>query len=209
MNILIVVAMLVLNFIISWSNATYCGRYWSESKNEGGAFRAYVVCGFVQSVAGFTMVYSYVLLLLAPVIMQIRGVSQEDIMFFVELAANLSYLVVVFPIISTGLFIWIRGIQITWEHRTVGNIITSGWNTYAMAHNTISAMRNVPSAFGKVVDALLGGKRKKGKDSLALLAILLIILAILGGYFTASAIMKKADREYDAYDILKRRAEGQ
>ena len=207
MELLLLIAMLVLNFVISWSNASYCGRYWTESKNEGGWFRAYIVCGYIMAICGFTMVYSYVALLIAPVVMQAFEVEQELIAYFVDLSANLTYLVIVFPILSTGLFIWFRGMQITWENRTVGNMVATGWNTYAQIHNTVSAMRNVPSAFGKVVEALLGGKKKKkGEETMVILAILLVILAVLGGYFTASAIMKKADREYDAYSILRRRA---
>ena len=37
-------------------------------------------------------------------------------------------------------------------------------------------------------------------------AILVVILAILGGYFTASYFMKKADREYDMFEDLKEKA---
>lgn len=209
MNTIWLVLLLILNFIISWGNAKYCGRYWTESKNEGGGFRAYIVCGYIMSIAGFTMVYSYLLLMIAPTVMQAFEVNEELIVFFEELAANLVYLVIIFPILFSGVFIWIRGIQITWENRTVGNILASGWNTYAQIHNTISAMRNVPSAFGKVFEALFGGKKKKGQETLVLLAILLVVIALLSGYFTASAIMKKADREYDAYDILRKRASAQ
>jgi len=204
---LVVILMLALNFAISWSNASICGRYWSESKREGGSLRVYMVCGYIQSIFGFTMVYAYTLLLIAPVFMQMRGMDAETIYYFQDLASNLTYLVVVFPILSSGLFIWIKGILITWENRTVSNIIVSGWNTYAMVHNTVSAYRNVPSAFGKVVEAFFGGKRKKGKETIVLLAVFLVILALLGGYFTASTILKNADREYDAYDKLITKAE--
>ena len=121
--------------------------------NEGGWFRAYIVCGYIMAICGFTMVYSYVALLIAPVVMQAFEVEQELIVYFVDLAANLTYLVIVFPILSSGLFIWFRGMQITWENRTVGNMVATGWNTYAQIHNTINAMRNVPSAFGKVAEA--------------------------------------------------------
>ena len=47
---LVVILMLALNFAISWSNATICGRYWSESKREGGSLRVYMVCGYIQSI---------------------------------------------------------------------------------------------------------------------------------------------------------------
>ena len=202
----LVIIMLAVNFFISWSNASICGRYWSESKREGGGLRLYMICGYIQSIFGFTMVYAYTLLLIAPVFMQMKGMDQDSIYYFQDLAANLTYLVVVFPILSSGLVILIKGYIITWENRTASNIIVSGWNTYAMAHNTISAFREVPSALGKVVEAFFGGKRKKGKETLVLLAVFLVILALLGGYFTASTILKNADKEFDAYEHARSKA---
>ena len=43
------ILLLGLNFIISWSNASYVGRYWSESKEVGGSFRRHVVCGYIMA----------------------------------------------------------------------------------------------------------------------------------------------------------------
>lgn len=206
MELLLLVFMLALNFVISWSNAAYCGRYWTESKHEGGSFRVYIICGYIMAICGFTMVYGYVAILIAPAIMQMFNVDPDLIIYFQQLSADLIYVMIGFPVISTGFYIWIRGLQITWENRTMGNILASGWNTYAQIHNTISYARNMPSALGRIAEALLGGKKKKGKEAMAGLAILLVIIAALSGYFTASAIMKKADREYDLYADLKNRA---
>lgn len=122
------------------------------------------------------------------------------------------FIVVGFPIVSSGLFIWLRGLQITWENRTVRNIATSGWNSYAQIHNTVSYMREAPNALAKIIDAFSGsGKSKsssKKESNAAIAALILVVLAALSGYFTASAIMKKADKEYDAYSIARKRAEG-
>lgn len=82
----------------------------------------------------------------------------------------------------------------------MANGLTAGWNTYAQVHNTISVSRNAPSALSRVANALFGGKGKKKDNSvIVLFAIFVLILVIFGGYFTASAIMKKADREYDMF----------
>lgn len=70
----------------------------------------------------------------------------------------------------------------------------------------VSAARNAPSAIGRIAETLFGGKGKKKDNTVVILAaIFVVILAIFGGYFTASAIMKKADREYDMFEDLKRR----
>ena len=93
-----------------------------------------------------------------------------------------------------------------WKNRNLSNRLNAGWNTYAQIHNTVSAAWNAPSALGRVAEALFGGKGKKKSDTLVVMcAIFLIILAIFGGYFTASAIMKKADREYDMFGNLQKR----
>ena len=206
MTFLFLVLALALNFIISWANANYVGRYWSESKEVGGSFRAYIVVGYIMAIAGFTMVYGYILLLISPLFLQMAKVEQETILMFEQLASDLIYLFCVLTIIPTGFYIWIRSLKNFWEKKTLANGLTAGWNTYAQVHNTISVARNAPSALSRVVKALFGGKgKKKDNTVIVLLAIFVLILAIFGGYFTASAIMKKADREYDMFADLQKR----
>lgn len=206
MTILLLVLALALNFIISWANANYVGRYWSESKEVGGSFRVYIVVGYIMAIAGFTMVYGYIFLLISPLFLQMAKVDQETILMFEQLASDLIYLFCVITIVPTGFYIWIRSLKNFWEKKTLANGLTAGWNTYAQIHNTMSVARNAPSALDRVVKALFGGKGKKKADAvIALCAIFVLILAIFGGYFTASAIMKKADREYDMFADLKKR----
>lgn len=205
MAMVLLMFMLALNFVISWANASYVGRYWSESKEVGGSFRAYIVVGYIMAIAGFTMVYGYILLLISPVILQIAAVAPETILMFEQLSADLIYLFCVVTIIPTGFYIWIRSLKTFWEERTLANGLTAGWNTFAQVHNTISVARNAPSALSRVAKALFGGKGKKDNTIIVLAAIFVLIIAIFGGYFTASAIMKKADREYDMFADLQRR----
>lgn len=206
MTILLLLLVLVVNFGISWANANYVGRYWSESKEVGGSFRAYIVAGYVMAIAGFTMVYGYILLLVSPIFLQFAEVDRDTILMFQQLSTDLIYLFCVVTIIPTGFYIWIRSLKRFWEEKTLANGLTAGWNSYAQIHNTISAARNTPSALGRVAKTLFGGKGKKKDNTLiVLLAIFVFILAIFGGYFTASSIMKKADREYDMFADLKKK----
>ncbi len=206
MAVLLLVVMLVLNFVISWSNARYVGYYWTESKEIGGSFRRYVVAGYVMAIAGFTMVYAYLLLIISPVFLQMADIDPEVILQIEQLSADLIYLFTVVTIVPTGFYIWIRSLKTAWEERTLSSILTGGWNTYAQLHNTISVARNAPSALGRVAKALFGGKGKKKDNTIVILvAIFILIVAIFGGYFTASAIMKKADREYDMFADLQRK----
>lgn len=198
------ILLLAINFAISWSNATYCGRYWSEAKYTGGFFQLNVVCGYIMAITGFTMVYGCILFLIAPYILPlIPAFKNVDMTQLLELSSNMLYLLIVLAIIPTGFFIWFQSITVFWKKKTLSNGLTAGWNTYAQLSNTINACRNVPSAFGRVTEALFGGGKgkrnsKKSDGTIIILAIFIVIMAICGGYFTASAIMKKADREYDA-----------
>ena len=206
MTILLLVLVLALNFGISWANASYVGRYWSESKEVGGSFRVYIVVGYIMAIAGFTMVYGYIGLLVSPIILQLAKVDQETIMMFEQLSLDLVYIFCVVTIVPTGFYIWIQSLKDFWEQRTLSSGLTTSWNSYAQIHNTVSAARNAPSALGRISKALFGGKgKKKGNTVIVLCAIFLLILAIFGGYFTASAIMKKADREYDMFANIKRK----
>lgn len=206
MTILLLVLVLALNFGISWANASYVGRYWSESKEVGGSFRVYIVVGYIMAIAGFTMVYGYIGLLISPFILQLAKVDQETIIMFEQLSLDLVYIFCVVTIVPTGFYIWIQSLKDFWEQRTLSSGLTAGWNSYAQIHNTVSAARNAPSALGRISKALFGGKsKKKGNTVIILCAIFLLILAIFGGYFTASAIMKKADREYDMFASIQKR----
>ena len=198
------ILLLVLNFIISWSNAKCCGRYWSESKVTGGWFRFNVIIGYIMAIAGFTMVYGSILLLLLPYVLPlIPAFENIDMTALLQLSSDLLYILVATAVIPTGFFIWFQSLVTFWKHKTLGNGLTAGWNTYAQIRNTVNAARELPSAFGRVTEAFFGGKKKKSETMIVLIAIFVVILAILGGYFTASSIMKKADREYDALEAIK------
>lgn len=196
--------LLALNFVISWSNASYVGRYWSESKQVGGSFRVYMVTGYIMAIAGFTMVYGYILLLISPYILPLLNVSQETIIAIQTLSADLIYLFCVATIIPTGFYIWIRSLKTFFEEKTLSAGLTAGWNTFAQIHNVVNAAREVPNSLSRIADALLGkGKKKNDKTIIVALAILILAVAIFGGYFTASYIMKKADEEYDMFSELE------
>ena len=209
MAVLLLLLALVLNFMISWANASYVGRYWSESKEVGGSFRVYIVVGYIMAIAGFTMVYGYILLLVSPVFLQMAKVDQDTILMFEQLSSDLIYIFCVVTMIPTGFYIWIRSLKNFWEQKTLSSGLTAGWNSFAQIHNTVSAARNAPSALERIGKSLFGGKsKKKGNTIVILCAIFVLILAIFGGYFTASAIMKKADREYDMFaDLQKKKPE--
>lgn len=199
---LAIIFLLLVNLLISWGNAKSAGRYWTESKELGGFFWLYVWIGYIMSIAGFTMVYGYLLLVALPYILPlVRETSPETIMAIQQLASDALYVLVCMAVIPTGFLVWFQSVANFWEKKTVPNAIAAGWNTYAQVRNTVTAAREMPSAIGRLAEALFGGKGKKKADTYVILAAFFVVItAALAGFFTASAILKKADREYDAFE---------
>jgi hypothetical protein len=104
------------------------------------------------------------------------------------------YVVIVTCIIPTGFIIWYQSAVRFWHEKTIKNGLVDGWNTYAQIKNTLNAARNMPSAISRIAKAFFGGKGKKKRNAIIILfAVFVIIIAVLGGWLTASAIMKKGE----------------
>jgi len=202
--------MLILNFAISWYNSIAVGRMWSESKVIGGSFRTLTVAGYVMAVSGFTMVYGCLLLLIAPsIIPLIPSLAEFPVDDLLSLTSDMLYVLVAMFIIPSGFVIWYHSFVRFWREKTLRNGLVAGWNTYAQIRNTVNAAKHMPGALGRIAKVLFGGKgRKKGNAIIIIFAVFILILAICGGWFTASAIMKKADREHDGLAELDPNATG-
>jgi hypothetical protein len=195
-----IIILLVVNFGISWWNATAVGRIWSEAKQMGGGTRVLVVSGYIMAIAGFTMVYSTILAyIVATVGPHTEYLSQGNAQLLLQLISDMSYLLIIFAIIPTGIIIWINSLITFWKHKSLRTGGIAAWNTYATARNIISASRYAPSAFRRIAKSVKGSKNN---GAIILLAIVIVLLAVLGGYFTASAIMKHADRKYDLFGAV-------
>ena len=121
------ILLLVLNFIISWSNAKCCGRYWSESKVEGGWFRFNVIIGYIMAIAGFTMVYGSILLLLLPYILPlIPAFENVDMTALLQLTSDLLYILIATAVVPTGFFIWFQSLAAFWKKKTLANGLNNG-----------------------------------------------------------------------------------
>ncbi|OHA84208.1 MAG: hypothetical protein A2408_02045 [Candidatus Yonathbacteria bacterium RIFOXYC1_FULL_52_10] len=189
MNELALLALLVLNFGISCWNAYAAGSYFTESKIIGGMTRFMVWCGLTMAACGFTWVY---VTLLAMIAVAGQWLTPE----WAEVMFKLGYLIIILPVLGSGLGIWVNSLVAAYRQRTLGNIGIAAWNTYAQAHNTWEAARHAPNFLKDVLDAFSSKNRSSnGKDSAAgILVILLVILAVAGGAITTGLIARWADR---------------
>jgi len=159
------------------------------------------VAGYIMAVTGFTMVYGYLLLLIAPFIIPLIPALEEfPVETLIELADDLLYVMITICAIPTGFIIWYHTFIHFWRKKTLKNGLTIAWNTYAQIRNTISAVKNMPSAIGRISKAFFGEKGKtgkKGKEKIIFFAVFVLVVAVLAGWLTASAIVKRTDRKHD------------
>jgi hypothetical protein len=173
--------LLILNFAISWFNAWSVGRVWVESKMIGGISRMTVWCGAIMSACGFTWVYIALLGMLAQSFQWLPARYIQGIF-------SLGYLVIILPLLGSGLGIAVSSWVQFWRQKNLINGGIAAWNTYAQISNVVSAIRFVPEAIGNVFSAFKGDDDEE--DNRALLIMLAVVLvAVGGGIMTARAII--------------------
>ncbi|OGJ58377.1 hypothetical protein A2635_03580 [Candidatus Peribacteria bacterium RIFCSPHIGHO2_01_FULL_51_9] len=180
---------LVLNFGISWFNAWSVGRAWADSKAAGGLARLVVWCGAIMSACGFTYVYLVLLVLGASAFVDPEYLPPE----YVQGAFELGYVIIIIPIIGSGIGITIHSICVAWRTRRLRDMGIAGWNIFAQSYNTYSAVRNLPGVFEHLGKLFKGGD---GKGKALLFMVLLVVLAVCGGILTTTLIVRSTARSY-------------
>lgn len=185
-----ILLLLVLNFAISVFNAWSVGHSWLETKAAGGFVRFMAWMGATMSAVGFSWCY-LVLIAVAAGPDGFHRLTQP----YVDAMFSLGYLAIIVPCIGSGLAITVDSWAHFWRKRTFGSGAVAAWNTAADVYNIYNAVRYVPSAWDNVRDLLLPKKRSDSSSSssdnaLARLAILLAIMAVIGGVLTTAAIIR-------------------
>ena len=206
----------VLNFAISWFNAWSCGRTWEGTKNKGGGAHFMNWMGAIMSAAGFTWCYLLVIATIGSVIENTPDESEpiptNPEMYvspeMMQAVMDLGYLVIIFPILGSGLAITIQ----SWRHfarrHSLGNGAVAGWNSFAQVHNMYSAVQHVPDVYGRLSGFFAGGSSRSSSDNKkGTIVILLVALAVLGGIMTTFAIIKVTARNYRQQEFLKQKYE--
>lgn len=185
------IALLVLlNFVISVFNSWSVGRTWVETKAAGGAARFMSWMGAVMASCGFTWCYLVIIAEAATAMHKFPSA-------YVGAMLSLGYLIIIVPLIGSGIAITVESWAIFWRRRTFGSAALAGYNTFADVYNIYEASRYVPGAWDTVRDLLLPKKRSSSSSSssdedsgFAWIAILLAVLAVFAGVLTAAAIIR-------------------
>lgn len=191
----------IVSLVISWFNARTCGNVWDSSRARGGAAHFMTWMGAVMAASGFTWCYLLVVGLVGSALPMALFVDAEagqppveGMLFSPEsLRAffDLGYLVIIFPILGSGLAITVE----TWRHfartkdRGVGDYAITGWNTFAQVHNTYSAVQALPGVFEN-----LGSFFGKGDKKAQTLVVIAVVVAALAGILTTYGIIQARRR---------------
>lgn len=200
MDALIVFALLALNVLISVWNCYAVGTAWKDTMAAGGAFSKFLLwSGLIQAAVGFSM--PILLVTSFGAIAYLTSGSDPTITVaeggqFLQWIFSLWYVAVIFPILGTGLAITAHSIHMAWQRRDLSSMATAGWNTYAQIHNTVSAVNHLGGAMGDVGSLFKGANSDDdSKSKLALLAVVVVVFALLGGVMIAFGLVKHFARQ--------------
>ena len=197
-DISMILVLLLLNFAISWVNAWGCGATWDGSKAKGGLAHFMNWMGAVMSASGFTWCY----LVVVGAVGTLITVTNEETGIAAPLLEpamaqsfyDLGYIIIIFPILGSGLAITVASWRSFARRRTLGRGLLTGWNTYAQANNTYHAVRSIPGVFDRLGRFFGKGSGGKIDDSKGMIVVLLVVLALFGGVLTTYGILQAKRR---------------
>lgn len=196
MDNLLLVLILCLNVFISIWNCYVVGTAWKDTMFAGSGFdKALLWSGAIQSGVGFSMP---LLLFLAWAISAYLTSGEEPYLSVAEAQQMMEwigsfwYVAVILPILGSGLTIWIHSVRNAIQRRDFASIATASYNSFAQIYNTVSAFRNLGGALGNVGELFgaLGNSKGDGKGKLALVCLIIVIMALVGGFMIAFGLIK-------------------
>lgn len=181
----ILALLIAWNFGISWLNAWSVGKMWVETKAEGGFSYFVTWCATVMSACGFTWCYTIVLAFIAGSV-PYHGHPLLAAKY-VNGAMELGYLVIILPILGSGLGITISSWRDFKRNKSLLNGGVAGYNTFAQLYNTYEAVKVIPGIF-KDLGTLFDSDDRDSKGWM----IAIVIFAIVGGCLTTFGIVRSS-----------------
>jgi cellobiose-specific phosphotransferase system component IIC len=190
MEILPIIAIVALNFCISFWNAYASAKVWAESKAAGGWSRLMAWVGAIMSAIGFTWCYLSVVVFIA---------YNTELLgeYHALLALKIGYVVLMPGLLVGGFMITVQSWANAFRSGRVVDYGISAYNTYAQHHNTMSAIHNYGEAFGSLLDAFSSkgssssSSSDDNKGAGLVLLIILVIFCLAAGIITTVLIIKK------------------
>lgn len=176
---MLIVFLLLWNFLISWLNCWYVGKTWAESKVIGGWVRFVTWCAAVMGACGFIWCNMLVVGFLASTHVGLLGkYALTD--KYLEFLFNIGYVLIIFPILGSGMGIWLDSVKEAYKRRDGLSIGVAGYNTFAQVYNTYEAAKFLPEVFKTIGKTLDDSDDAKGKLGL-LVAYICLAISVGGG----------------------------
>lgn len=105
-------------------------------------------------------------------------------------AGSLWYLLVIIPVLGSGLIVTIQSWILAFRERTLRKMSVATWNSYAQIYNTAGAIDGIGDAFGAVVDLFTPRDSDDSSDALVRLVIGIVTLALAGGVVLTAVLIK-------------------
>ena len=199
--------LVLLNFVISYFNAWACGKAWPETKHNGGWAHFMNWMGAIMSACGFTWCFLVIIAVGGSAIPYdshdpkhiVYAVSPEMLRAIFELG----YLIIIGPILGSGLAITVDSWAHFYRKRTFGSGALATYNTAAQMYNMYEAASAVPAIL-KDLGGLFAGKSSDSSSSdgegglsgiLILIVVLVVICALVGGILLTRAIIISTARK--------------
>ena len=201
--VLVLFGLMALNFAISWFNAWSVGKVWKERELAGFFGKLVIWSGAVMSACGFIWVY---LMIEALVFRAVGWLDDTQVNGLV----SLGYLVIILPVLGSGLALTVNAWATAWRKRNFVNMAAASWNTFAQTYNTYRAISAIPDALEGVGDVFSPRRDSKGgtEGAAGAFILLLLLLAVIGGVMTTAVIIRSSARShaahvYDKYGLRK------
>lgn len=195
----LIVLLIVVNFAISAFNAWSVGKVWPERRGAPVFMKLVIWSSATMSACGFTWVYLMILGLIASGLRHATWLADVSYLkfatelppSFLTAMINLGYLVIIVPVLGSGLVLMVQSWAVAYRRRNFGDVAAAGWNTFANIYNFASAIDAVPQAISSVIDFFSGDDEE---DGWAL--VTLVIMAACAGIFTTTMVIKWSARNH-------------
>jgi len=187
----------ILNYAISWFNAWGCGKTWNETKHVGGFAHFMNWMGAVMAASGFTWCYLVLVIFFGSSIPMEHDDGTVAPYFtpeHVRMIADLGYLVIIVPILGSGLAITIHSWAVFWRRKNITNGAVAGWNSFAQVYNTASALQHVPGKF-KSVSSFFSGDDNKGQTLVLVAVVACAFAGILQTWWIITSTAKSTAQD--------------
>lgn len=201
---------LVFTLAISCFNAYSVGRFWTEKSDLPTSLKLLLWSGAIMAWCGFfyvflvptTVIFAEAHIFEFMAMLLKIDLTPESVQFIVEWVFDLALLFLFVPIMGSGLVILVNSWAQAFAEKNFANFAVAGYNTFAMARNTVTFAKYLPEILGKLFGTIFKGK-DAAKRVLLVLALAPVAVSAILAFVATATIIKMSDQRYQLADQVK------